>query len=124
MKLARYFVVGGVAALVDWSLFWLFVQQLTLPYQWAAALSFVLATLVNYVLSIRYVFESGVRYRRAHEMFFVYVVSAIGLLVNLLVLQILFEGFGIHLLVAKVGATGVVFFWNYLARSRFIFRSA
>lgn len=124
MKLARYFVVGGVAALVDWSLFWLFVQQLTQPYQWAAALSFVLATLVNYVLSIRYVFESGVRYRRAHEMFFVYVVSAIGLLVNLLVLQILFEGFGIHLLVAKVGATGVVFFWNYLARSRFIFRSA
>jgi putative flippase GtrA len=28
----------------------------------------------------------------------------------------------LHLMVSKISATGVVFLWNYFARSRYVFR--
>jgi len=117
----RYFVVGGVAACVDIGLFTLFARQLGLPYQPVAAGSFLLATLVNYLLSVRFVFHSGQRFGRRWEIAMVYVVSAVGLAINAGILWAAVEIAHADLLVAKVAATGVVFFWNYLARRLFVF---
>ncbi|WP_428420663.1 GtrA family protein [Methylibium sp.] len=123
MRIVRYLFAGGVAALVDWSIFWGLANELQLQYQIAATISFLLATLTNYIVSIRYVFESGVRYSRRREAALVYLVSALGLGINLIVLQILVGGYGFHLMVAKISATAIVFFWNYFSRATFIFKS-
>ena len=55
-RVARYFAVGGAAACVDIGLFMLFAQGMGWPYLRVAAGSFVAATLVNYLLSVRFVF--------------------------------------------------------------------
>ena len=120
-RVARYFAVGGAAACVDIGLFMLFAQALGLPYLRVAAGSFVLATLVNYLLSVRFVFVSGARFARRWEVLLVFVVSAIGLGINQLILAACVELAGFNLLLAKLTATGVVFFWNYLARRFFVF---
>jgi putative flippase GtrA len=122
-RFARYFAVGGAAAAVDIGLFLLFADVLGYPYLRVAAGSFVLATLVNYVLSVRFVFVSGQRFSRGWEIFWVYVVSAIGLLINQGVLALAVEVAHVGLLFAKLTATGTVFFWNYLARRAFVFGS-
>ena len=57
-------------------------------------------------------------------MMLVFVVSAVGLVINQAVLAILIEWFGMDVLLSKVAATGSVFFWNYGARRHFIFREA
>ena len=119
--LARYFLVGGAAACVDIGLFMLFAQHLGFPYLRVAAASFVAATLVNYFLSVRFVFVSGVRFRRRWEIAMVFAVSAMGLLVNQLILSACIELLQLGLLYSKLAATGTVFFWNYLARRAFIF---
>ena len=119
--LGRYFFVGGAAACVDIGLFWLFARELGLPYLRVATASFVLATLVNYWLSIRFVFVSGQRFRRRWEMAMVFVVSAAGLGFNAGILWLCVELAHLDLLVAKLVATGVVFFWNYFARRALIF---
>ena len=122
IKLARYFGVGGVAAAVDISLFVLFARHLGYNYLVVGFFTFVLATAVNYVLSVRFVFESGVRFARHHEIALVFAISAIGLVVNQ---AVLFLGVGIlrtDLLLSKLAATGTVFVWNYTARSRWVFR--
>ena len=113
--------MGGAAACVDIGLFMLFAQGLGLPYLRVAAASFVAATLVNYFLSVRFVFVSGARFTRRWEMLLVFVVSAIGLAINQLILAACVEMAHAPLLVAKLAATGVVFFWNYLARRLFVF---
>lgn len=119
--LARYFLVGGFAAAIDIGLFLLFAQYLGLPYLRVAAASFVVATLANYWLGIRFVFVSGQRFRRRWELALVFAVSLAGLAFNALILWLCVEALHFGLLAAKLTATGVVFFWNFLARRILIF---
>lgn len=120
-NIVRYFVVGGVCALVDLGLFMLFAQVMGYPYLRVSAGSFVIATLLNYFLSVRYVFVSGLRFRRRYEMALVFLVSAIGLGLNQLILALCVEEVGLNLFFSKVTATGCVFFWNYFARRVLVF---
>ena len=121
MKLVRYFFVGGTAALVDFLVFAALVRSNTLAWFPAALISFTLATAVNYILSVRHVFESGARFARHHEVALVFLVSGIGLAINQMILYLMIQAIGLDALVAKLGATAVVFVWNFSARSRFIF---
>ena len=123
MTIVRYFFVGGAAAAVDIALFALLAQYAGLPWFPVAIFSFVLATMVNYVLSIKFVFDSGVQFGKKQEIILVFFTSGIGLAVNQAFLWVLIEVYETHLLAAKIFATGSVFFWNYSARRLFIFRS-
>lgn len=118
-----YFIVGGIAAVVDIGGFMLLTGTFGIIWFWAALLSFLAAVAVNYLLSIRFVFESGVRFPRHQEVALVLVVSAIGLLLNEAVLWVMLEAFGAGRLPAKLVATALVFLWNYGARQSFIFRA-
>jgi putative flippase GtrA len=120
--IVRYFFVGGTAAIVDWTIFAVGAQVGGLPWFPVALFSFVTATAVNYFLSIRYVFRSGVRFSRGHELAIVFLVSAFGLIVNQAILWVLIERAHWNMLLCKIDATGVVFVWNYSARRYFIFR--
>jgi putative flippase GtrA len=122
MKIARYFFVGAAAAAVDITLFGLLTMALGLPWFPVAIVSFVAATAVNYHLSIRHVFSRGVRFAKHQKAILIYAVSGIGLAVNQGMLWLLIDKLFWHLLLAKVIATGVVFFWNYGSRCLFIFR--
>lgn len=124
MKFVRYFFVGGAAAALDFVVFALLTKGFHADWFWSAVTSFVLATLLNYVLSIRFVFQSGARFsRKHHEIMLVFLVSLIGLAINQGVLWICIDHLHIESLLAKVAGTGVVFFWNYFARRHFVFKS-
>lgn len=120
-QIARYFLVGGTAAATDITLFFLFSQIAGLPYLPVSACSFIIATLVNYWLSIRFVFMSGVRHGKRKELALVYIVSSMGLIINQLALFFGIEFLGISPIPSKIAATGFVFIWNYEARRNLIF---
>lgn len=120
-KIIRYFFVGGMAAVVDITLFAIFAKFLSYNYLVVAFFSFIIATLINYLISIRIVFVSGTRHGKKKEVSLVYLVSGVGLLLNLLILYILISLLGVEKISSKVIATGLVFFWNYYARKYFIF---
>lgn len=122
MIIARYFVVGGAAALVDFSLFALLLNVAQWHWLVCATAGFVVATAFNYLLSIWMVFTSGVRFARRFEVGLVFLVSGVGLAVNHLALWFQFSVLGIDILLAKIVATGVIFFWNFGVRRYFIFR--
>jgi putative flippase GtrA len=118
-----YFIVGGVAAVVDIGGFMVLTGPFSVPWFWAAVASFSVSVVVNYLLSIRFVFESGVRFRRHHEAVLVLLVSTVGLLLNEAALWVMIALAGTPRLPAKLVATAVVFLWNYGARQKFIFRA-
>lgn len=122
MKIARYFLVGGFAAGVDFLLFAFLVKVLGFGWLYSAAFSFCFATIANYLLSVRHVFQSGARFAKSHEVALVFVVSAVGLIINQVVLALLVERQGVDVLLSKIAATGSVFFWNYGARRHYIFK--
>ena len=122
MRIVRYFFVGGSAALVDWILFYVLAVRVNMNFLLAGCISFTVATIVNYFLSVAHVFESGTRFQRHHEIVAVFIVSGIGLGINQAILFVLVQWMNLHLMVSKVSATGVVFLWNYFARSRYVFK--
>ena len=121
MRILRYFIVGGVAATVDIGFFFLFAKLAGFNYLLVAPLGFVLATGVNYQLSVRHVFRSGVRFSRGREILLVYAVSAVGLLINQAVLYVMVGQLGAELMLAKFTATATVFVWNYCMRNYYVF---
>jgi putative flippase GtrA len=120
-RLIQYFFVGGAAALVDFVLFATLVKLFSIPWFYAGIVSFTFATFINYLLSVRFVFESGGRFARQHEIALVYLVSALGLGANQMALYVLIELAGLDVLLSKLVATGLVFFWNFGTRERLIF---
>lgn len=123
MRIVRYFFVGGVAAAVDFLIFAGLLKSGMSGWFTAALLSFTFATWANYCLSIRHVFETCVRFDKQQEILMVFIVSGIGLAINQTILFLLIDIVKTDELLAKIGATGVVFFWNYFARSKFIFQN-
>ena len=123
-KLVRYFFVGGAAAAVDLLFFVVFHNGLGFHYLAVGIAGFVFATLVNYVLSVRWVFQSGARFERNAEVFMVYVVSTIGLVIHASVLAALVELAGLAPLAGKLGAVAAAFFWNFGARNYYVFAQA
>ena len=123
MKIVNYFFVGAIAAAIDISIFSVAVKVFGLPWFPVALFSFVLATAANYVLSIRHVFQSGARFKKAAEVSLVFLVSGIGLLINQSVLWLFIERLATDPVLSKFVATAVVFFWNYGMRSSYIFKS-
>jgi len=118
----KYFLVGGFAAFIDISLFITFLHVLLIKWFWAALISFIVATAVNYLLSVQYVFESGVRFEKRNEVTLVFLVSGVGLVLNQLILFFGISILDIHPLLAKLFSTAIVFFWNFTVRSKIIFK--
>ena len=117
----RYLFVGGASAVADWVLFALMLYGFDLHYIVAGTISFILATALNYFLSVRFVFGASRRGAR-NAVILVYAVSSVGIAINLAVLSIGVDILGIHPLLAKVAASGMAVFWNFLARYFYIFK--
>jgi putative flippase GtrA len=122
MKIIKYFFVGGIAATVDLTIFFIFAKLFGFNYLVIGAIGFIIATLVNYVISIHVVFNSGARFTKNVEITFIYIVSVIGLATNQMVLYVAIDILSIEMMISKILATGTVFLWNYTMRNYFIFR--
>ena len=117
-KFISYFFVGGLAALVEWLTFFIFNSFSS--YFIATIIAFIVATTVNYFLGKKWTFKSY--QKRKMDVVAVFVVSGIGLLLNLLFMYLLVEIIKIpYELLDKIIATGLVFIWNYLSRRIFIY---
>lgn len=122
VRAAKYFVVGGISAGVDIGFFFVFAKLLGFNYLAVSTIGFLIAVPVNYLLSVRFVFTSGARFKPLHELALVYLVSSIGLGLHLIVLYAAVDVLGLELMLSKLIATGSVFAWNFTARNYFVFR--
>jgi len=122
IKIFRYLIVGTIASIVDFSVLFTLVNFFSFHWFYSASLSFILATLVNYYLSITYVFSSGIKFKEREEFLLVFIMSIVGLTLNQLFIYILYKFVFLNLFYSKVITTGIVFFWNYSSRRYFIFR--
>ena len=123
-----YFFVGGVAAIVEWVMFFIFANVLQINYFVSTVIAFIFSTTANWILGRITTFKDNNTYKdkKAKEAFLVFIVSAIGLLFNL-ILRYLFVtvmGFDSSLgkTLSKIAATGIVFIWNFLIRKLVIYK--
>lgn len=116
----RYLFVGGFAAVVDTGLVYVFGYRLHVNSVVAVAIAFLVGSAVNYVGCVLLIFRSTRRYRTELTTFLV--VSAIGLVINELVIFLLYSRLGVQLIAAKVVAVAVAMLWNFALRRVLVFR--
>ncbi len=121
-QLALYLVVGGGATLVEWSCFWALNAAAGLHYAWATSLAFAVSTFANWALGRMLLFRGGNGKGTLHELSCIYAVSIAGLLANLALMWLAIDVVGVPNMAAKIFATGVVFFGNFLVRKIFIYK--
>ena len=122
MKIFKYFIAAGVGALTDLLFFYIFATILNFNYLLVGAIGFILTTYINYFISIKIVFTSGIRFNKSREIIIIYLVSIVGLLIHISTLFLFVDVFNIIKIVSKIFAIGTTFIWNFSVRNFFIFK--
>ncbi len=120
-NIVKYFLVGGLCFLIDFSLFALLVTVFEFNYLLVNMFSFSLAAAANYFLCIKFVFYSGHKYDQKTEFLLLFTVSLVVLAVNQLILYCLITGLSYDILLSKIFAVIVTFLMNYFGRKIFVF---
>jgi len=129
----KYSLAGGIATLVDFTVFSLAAGALGVNHILANTLSFTAGLAVNYLLSASWVFRTETN-NKARDFAVFSVIGIIGLgLTNLLLY--LFIDLGIMLrifyflhedmilMLSKMITVAIVLVWNFSARKKFLFRA-
>lgn len=122
-QFARFLVVGLVSFAFDYGLFFVLFHYFGVQYIVASTISFSLSLVLNYFLTLKFVFEAKKDRNIALE-FLVYVgLNIIALGLNQLILFLAVDGVGLSPLVGKLVATAVVLVYNFISRKLLIERS-
>jgi putative flippase GtrA len=118
-----YFAVGGIAAIVEWVCFFVTNSILLINPFLSTFIAFIFSTFVNWILGRKMTFRTkSLNRKRINDMIAVYIVSAIGLLWNLMLMYILVYIMRVYPMLSKILATGIVFLWNFVIRRFFLYK--
>jgi len=119
LQLLRYIFVGGIAFVFDFLFLFFFTEFTKLGYLISAGLSFLIGLVVNYALSISWIFnkekftwDSLV----GHDFVIFIITGLIGLGLNGILMFTLTDLIVLNYLVSKLITVPIVLFWNFLSR--------
>lgn len=115
-----YLFVGACATIVEWVVFYVLRHPIYIHYMLATTIAFILSTFANWLIGKWLLFRQKQNVWK--ELMKIYATSAAGLLMNLLIMWIAIDLIGIQDMIAKIIATGMVFFWNFLVRKLLIYK--
>ena len=91
-----------------------------LTYLVSCALSFIVSTIVNYILSMRFVFESKENVNKTVEFILFVIMSTIGLGLTELLMFLAVDKLNIYYMISKIVVTGIVMIYNFVTRKIFL----
>lgn len=110
-QLMSFSGIGGIATLIHYVILVLLVQLVGVNPVLGSFIGFLISALVNYSLNYHWTFSSSKPHTEAAWKFFV--VAAIGLALNTLIMSLAVAGFGIHYFAAQLVATAIVLMWTF-----------
>ena len=122
----RYFVTGGLAFVVDFGAFALALYYFDIHYLIANLIGLAAGNVVNYLLTVGWVFSTEKRKMEKHVFLEVVVfvtISLVGMGLNEFLMYVFVGLLAIQEMVSKVGAAIIVLVYNFLARKFILFKS-
>lgn len=119
----KFGVVGAIAFAIDYIILMVLSQLLGVDPVIAAAISFVISLIFNYLASMKYVFKRRDDMSRRREFIIFCTLSLIGLGINESIIWTGVELFGngfIPVTASKLVSTVVVAIWNFVMRKKLL----
>lgn len=134
-QILKFGVVGFICFLLDFGITTGLTNLFGVHYLISKFLGFVVSAVVNYILSIKFVFTQKKEMDKTKEFTVFLILSAIGLLINEIVMYVCIDGIYVHstalqavvsdglmVSVSSVIATGIVMVYNFISRKLFLER--
>ena len=119
----KFGVVGAFAFLIDYGVLMLLSQVIGMDPVISASISFVVSVVFNYVASMHYVFTRRDDISRRREFTIFVILSAIGLVINEIIMVIGVNVLGdsaLMVTITKLVATAIVMVWNFVSRKKWL----
>lgn len=120
LQFVRFASVGIISLAVDYGFMIILNEATDMGYFRACAFSYTLSILVNYVLSMRYVFRGREDMSKSKEVTIFLVLSLIGLGLNQMAMWLLVDVLGIFYAMAKILAALMVTSYNFISKKTFL----
>lgn len=119
-QLIKFGAVGAIATAIDYGLMVFLTEIFNVRYLISCAISFTVSVILNYFLSIKYVFNVTHKTSKGAEILIFVFLSVIGLMLNQFLMWWTVERLSINYLIAKIIATVIVMGYNYISRKCFL----
>ena len=119
-QMIKFGFVGFLCFFIDYGIMVLLTEVAGIVYLVSSACSFTVSVIVNYILSVTFVFETDKEKSRIKEFIVFVFLSIIGLGINQLCMWFGVELLHISYLIVKIGATAVVMVYNFISRKLII----
>ncbi|MDP2709125.1 MAG: glycosyltransferase [bacterium] len=123
-QIIKYLIAGGLAALVDLSLLYIFTDIFKIWYLISASLAFVAAFFVSFFLQKFWTFRDGDKEAMYRQMGVYLAVALINLAINGLLMYIFVDGFKIWYMLAQVMASSLIAVESYFIYKLLIFNKS
>jgi putative flippase GtrA len=117
----RYIFVGGVAFIVDFTSLYVLTDFFGIYYLYSAAAAFILGLVVNYFISISWVFNKRKLNSKTIEFSVFALIGIVGLGLNEIFIWFFTDELNLFYLVSKILAAIIILFWNFFARKITLF---
>ena len=119
-QIIKFGFVGFLCFFIDYGIMVFLTEALKINYLISSGCSFSVSVIVNYILSIKFVFDAD-RDANKVKQFLVFLFFSIGgLIINQIVMWVAVDLLGIFYMISKIGATAIVMVYNFITRKIFI----
>lgn len=121
-EFCMYFFFGGIATLVDWGLVYISTSILGVWYVASVGVGYVGGLISAYTLHRKFTFQD--RLSNIRKQFFIFwIITVIGLFLTWGIVIFSVEYIGLWYMHARILATGIMLFWNFVGHKYVTFRA-
>ena len=119
IQIFKFIIVGGIATIIDWIIYFLLYNYLGFEPLVANILSYLLATIYNYFGSVKYVFKvNDKKFKKTFTIFLI--LSLVGLGLSELLIYLMINIMLINKMISKIIATMLVMVFSFVTRKYFL----
>ena len=115
-QIMKFGVVGVICFGIDYGLMIFLTELCGISYLVSSGISFSVSVMVNYTLSLKFVFETDKDKNKIVEFLIFIILSVVGLGINQVLMWVCVDKLHVYYMISKIGVTGVVMVYNFVTR--------
>lgn len=120
IQLIKFGGVGVLCFVIDFGVLTLLTEVFHVYYLVSAGVAFTVSVIVNYLLSVRFVFDTNQKYSKTRNFILFVIFSIIGLVLTELIMKLGVDVLLWNYMLVKILATAIVMIYNFVTRKIFL----